>query len=431
MEVVLILDNRKEQSLKNRRTLENDKIQVYSSYCCDNIEMLLSEIEPDLVLLRDGICDDTKNIIKKIREHNHNLRPVIVVMSKSSHLQDKIDALNSGADDFISEPISQNEFSARIQAHLRRHYETETDSVTGLFNQRISFKNLKRIINSDKIWAAMLIGINNFDYYKDVYGDLASDKMKQTFGAIAKSAIDDDFIGMTVDGEFLVITTPYKAETVAKGLVNGFNAAARKFYSESDADNGYITLYGNDRPGRKINLVSVSIGIISNENHKITGLKQALHSLISVKKIAEENPVSSYIYDRPRLAAENSVQIKDYNAKLLIYEPDYALSFLLETGAKMRGLEVKSVQTADELTDDFIPAVIILDAGKVDELKGIEICRNFKKDTRFKNSNIIMTTIVHDKESILSSGADLYLPKPYEIPFIFEWVERLMNKYNS
>lgn len=277
----------------------------------------------------------------------------------------------------------------------------------------------------------MLIGINNFGYYREVYGELASDKMKQTFGAIAKSAINDDFIGMTADGEFLVITTPLKAETLASGLVNGFNSAAKKFYSEADADKGYITLFGDDTPGRKINLVSISIGIISNEYKKITGLKQALHSLISVKKIAEENQVSSYVYDRPKITAGNSVQIRDYNAKLLIFEPDYALSFLLETGAKMRGLDVKTISSEDELTEDFIPSVIILDAGCAGELKGIEICRNFKKDTRFKNSNIIMTTVVHDKESILSSGADLYLPKPYEIPFIFEWVERFMNKYNN
>lgn len=124
------------------------------------------------------------------------------------------------------------------------------------------------MINSDKIWAAMLIGINNFGYYREVYGELASDKMKQTFGAIAKSAINDDFIGMTADGEFLVITTPLKAETLASGLVNGFNSAAKKFYSEADADKGYITLFGDDTPGRKINLVSISIGIISNEYKK-------------------------------------------------------------------------------------------------------------------------------------------------------------------
>lgn len=428
---ILIFDNRKEQSLKNKRILENAGISVLISSDRSNFEIILSEFEPDLVIISDNIAENTEDWIKRIRQHNHNIRPVIIVTSKSSHIQDKIDALNAGADDFISEPVAQEEFLARIHAHLRRHFETETDSVTGLVNQRISFKYLKRIINSDKIWAAMLIGINNFDYYKEIYGELASDKMKQTFGAIAKNAIDDDFIGMTADGEFLVITTPLKAETLAKGLVNGFNLAAKKFYSESDAEKGYITLFGDDTPGMKIDLVSISIGIISNEYRRITGLKQALYSLISVKKIAEENQTSSYVYDRPKIAAGNSVQIKDYNAKILIYEPDYALSFLLETGAKMRGYEVKTITSEEDITKDFIPSVIILDAGNSNDLKGIEICRNFKKDTEFKNSNIIMTTVFHDKESVLSSGADLYLPKPYEIPFIFGWVERFMNKYNS
>ena len=277
----------------------------------------------------------------------------------------------------------------------------------------------------------MLIGINNFDQYKEIYGELAAEKMKQTFGAIAKKALDDDFVGITADGEFLVITTPLKAETIAKGLVNGFNSAAKKFYSTEDAAKGFITLYGDDVPNRKINLVSISIGIISNEYRKIRGLKQALHSLISVKNIAEANKTSSYIYDRPKLVAENSVELKDYNAKLLILEPDYALSFLLETGAKMRGFEVKTINKYEEATDDFIPSVIILDAGSANDVADFEICRKFKKDARFKNSNIIMTSVIHDKDSILDSGADLYLPKPYEISFIFEWVERLMTKYNS
>lgn len=428
---ILIFDNRKEQSLKNKRILENANISVLISSDCSNFEMILTEFEPDLVIISDNFAEETSELIRKVRQHNHNVRPVIIIISKSSHIQDKIDMLNAGADDFISEPVAQDEFLARIQAHLRRHFETETDTVTGLVNQKISFKYLKRVINSNKIWAAMLIGINNFDYYKEIYGKLASDKMKQTFGAIAKNAIDDDFIGMTADGEFLVITTPLKAETLAKCLVNGFNSAAKKFYSEADAEKGYITLFGDDTPGMKINLVSISIGIISNEYRKITGLKQALHSLISVKKIAEENAESSYVYDRPKITAGNSVQIKDYNAKILIYEPDYALSFLLETGAKMRGYEVKTITSEEQITKDFIPAVIILDAGNDNYLKGIEICRNFKKDTEFKNSNIIMTTVVHDKESVLSSGADLYLPKPYEIPFVFGWVERFMNKYNS
>lgn len=428
---VLIIDKRKEQSLKNRRILESADIEVFNVSELEDAVKILPDIEPDMVILSDTASVDTDFSIREIRKNFRNIRPVIIVLSKSSHPSDRINALNSGADDFISEPITQNEFTARIQAHLRRHFETETDETTGLLNQRIAFKYFKRVINSQKTWAAMLIGINNFGYYKEIYGELASDKMKQTFGAIAKSALGEDFIGITVDGEFLAITTPLKAETIAQGLVNGFNTAAKKFYSESDADNGYITLFGDDTPERKINLVSISIGIISNEYRKITGLKQALHSLITVKNIAEETKISSYVYDRPKIAAENSVEIKDYNAKVLIFEPDYALSFLLETGAKMRGFDVMTVNREDEIDEDFIPAVIILDAGLSEELKGLEICRNFKKNARFKNSNIIMTSVVHDKESVLNSGADLYLPKPYEITFLFEWVERLVKKYNS
>ncbi len=430
-EAILIVDNRKEQALKNKRILENAGAEVFAAENIETAILYLTDKEPDLVILSDNLAENLAQTIKQIRNHNVNLRPVVIVLSKSSHLQDKINALNAGADDFLSEPIASGELTARIQAHLRRHFETETDSVTGLVNQRLSFRYLKRTINSTKIWAAMLIGINNFNQYKEIYGELASDKMKQTLGAIAKTALGDDFVGMTADGEFIAITTPLKAETIAQGLVNGFNSAAKKFYSNEDAEKGYITLFGDDTPGRKINLVSISIGIISNENRKITGLKQALHSLITVKNLAEQTKTSSYVYDRPKITAENSVEIQDYNAKLLIFEPDYALSLLLETGAKMRGFEVIAVNREEDLPKDFNPAVIILDAGNANELKGLQICRNFKKDTQFKNSHIIMTSVIHDKESILSSGADLYLPKPYEISFIFEWVERLMNKYNN
>lgn len=432
IQTVLIIDSRKEQPLKNSRILQNAGIETNCAADYKTAQNFLYENEPDLIIISDSIKDEIKDVINELRVYNPNLRPVIVVLSKSAHMQDKIDILNAGADDFISEPVSQGEFCARISAHLRRHAETETDSATGLFNQKISFKYLKRTINSHKIWAAMLIGINNFKYYREIYGKLAADKMKQTFGAIAKSLIGDDFIGITADGEFLVVTTPHKAEAAAVGLVNGFNHASRKFYSENDTKNGYITRFGDDTPGDKISLVSVSIGIISNEYKKITGLKQALHELISVKNIAEQNENSTYVYLRPQLTAEDSVEIKDYNAKLLIYEPDDALSFLLETHAKMRGIDVKTVKSEEEIfSHDFVPAVIVVDAGDTEELNGIKICRKLKNDAIFGKSNIIMTTAIHDKEMILNCGADIYLPKPYEIPYIFDRIEKLMSKYNK
>ena len=38
--------------------------------------------------------------------------------------------------------------------------------------------------------------------------------------------------------------------------------------------------------------------------------------------------------------------------------------------------------------------------------------------------------IIHDKELVLNTGADLYLPKPYEIPNLIKWVNEFIKEFN-
>ena len=51
-------------------------------------------------------------------------------------------------------------------------------------------------------------------------------------------------------------------------------------------------------------------------------------------------------------------------------------------------------------------------------------------DEKYKNTRVIVTSIFHDKETILNSGADLYLPKPYEVPQLIKWVELFIKEFN-
>jgi len=111
----------------------------------------------------------------------------------------------------------------------------------------------------------------------------------------------------------------------------------------------------------------------------------------------------------------------------LIAEPDEALSILLEATARLQGYVVKVVSTYDEIFDyiqEFNPSVIILDAGNSEELQGLEVCRKLKFEYQNLKSNIIFTTTVHDKEMVLNAGADLYLPKPYELSVMFGWIKK-------
>lgn len=73
---------------------------------------------PDIVLLDLGLPDmDGIDIIKKIR--SWSIMPIIVISARSEDA-DKIEALDAGADDYLTKPFSVEELLARIRVTLRR-----------------------------------------------------------------------------------------------------------------------------------------------------------------------------------------------------------------------------------------------------------------------------------------------------------------------
>ncbi|MCD7879367.1 MAG: response regulator [Candidatus Gastranaerophilales bacterium] len=435
VKIVLIIDKRKEQSTKYRKILENSDITVFTASDFAGALNIINKFEPDLILISDSLEFDIKKAISQIRVLTYNMRPAVIALSKSNHIQDKIDILDSGADDFLSEPINQQEFNARILAHLRRNFENCFSEKTLLFNSKISYKMLKRLINSESQWAIMLVDIDNIEFYKEIYGELAADKLMQTYSAIIKSSLEkNDYIGQFTDDNFIVITSWEKAEKIANYLVYAFETVISKFYNEADTKRGFTFLHGDDSAEDKINLVSTSIGVISNKYKKYENIKQIVNSLISTHKLAKYKSGSAYVIERPKIGAENAVEVKKQNNNILIAEPDEALSVLLEAAARLQGYNVKAVYEFDDIIQavyDFNPSVIILDAGSSENLKGLEICRNLKFETQNIKSNIIFTTTIHDKEMVLNAGADLYLPKPYELSVIFGWIKKFNEHYNE
>ncbi|MCE5309009.1 MAG: response regulator [Acidobacteriales bacterium] len=74
--------------------------------------------QPDLVLLDLGLPDrDGLEVIRNVREWS---RVPIVVLSARGQEKDKIQALDEGADDYVSKPFAVGELLARIRATLRR-----------------------------------------------------------------------------------------------------------------------------------------------------------------------------------------------------------------------------------------------------------------------------------------------------------------------
>ena len=425
--VTLIIDKRQELSTKYKKLLTNKENSCLITKDFLSAIKIIQGKEPDLIIISDSIDSDLSDYCKKLRALTYNMRPIIVAISKSAELEDRLAVLENGADDFISEPVNSEEFVMRIKAHLRREVESNVDNKTFLPSRNYSMRALKRTISDSRCWAAMIVSIENFDNYRENYTELASDKLIQTYSAIIQSSLsENDYLGLLSDNEFLIVTDGVKAEKIANFLTFAFDSVASKFYSLQDNKRGFMLMRGDEFAGRRSNFVHTTIGIVTNEFVQYKDSTQLLHALSQIHSMADLPNKSNYLIERPKISAENAIN-NEVNNKIYIIEEDEAMTLLLKTIFDLQGYDVKTIHNFDEI-GDIVPALIILDAGNAETLKGLEICKEIRHNMLFDRTKLVVTSVLHDKELFLNSGADLYIPKPYEVSSLIRWVEEMMDE---
>jgi two-component system KDP operon response regulator KdpE len=104
--------------------------QGYTVYeACGGKEALNMVVadRPDLIILDLGLPDlDGVEVTRQLREWTHI---PIIVLSVREQESDKIDALDAGADDYLTKPFSSGELMARMRAALRRTMQTVSEPV--------------------------------------------------------------------------------------------------------------------------------------------------------------------------------------------------------------------------------------------------------------------------------------------------------------
>jgi two-component system KDP operon response regulator KdpE len=87
----------------------------------------ISSFQPDVIILDLGLPDmDGLEVIKEIRELS---RVPIIILSVRDRQEDKIKALDGGADDYLTKPFEIGELYARLRAVLRRTVKVEEEPV--------------------------------------------------------------------------------------------------------------------------------------------------------------------------------------------------------------------------------------------------------------------------------------------------------------
>lgn len=132
---VLIVED--DKSIRNffRTVLEANNYDVIMANTGTEAYSMITSQCPDVVLLDLGLPDmDGMKILKSVREWSS--MPIIVVSART-HERDKVEALDMGADDYITKPFGTSELLARLRTairHVRAAYLAPEGMQTGTFH---------------------------------------------------------------------------------------------------------------------------------------------------------------------------------------------------------------------------------------------------------------------------------------------------------
>lgn len=134
-------------------TLKAHEYKYLTAQNGENAIMQASSHNPDIVLLDLGLPDiDGIEVIKKIRTWSE--MPIIVISARSED-NDKIEALDAGADDYLTKPFSVEELLARIRVTTRRlsvlHSAMQSDSLFINGNLKIDYAAGCAYINGNEL----------------------------------------------------------------------------------------------------------------------------------------------------------------------------------------------------------------------------------------------------------------------------------------
>lgn len=116
---ILIIDDNQEILFALEKLLREANFNTLTAATLNLAKERLEEQEYDLIIL-DWMLPDGSGVefLAQIRKEFYNT--AVLLLSSKSDIEDKVDALDAGADDYLPKPFSNIELLARIRALLRR-----------------------------------------------------------------------------------------------------------------------------------------------------------------------------------------------------------------------------------------------------------------------------------------------------------------------
>jgi len=163
---------------------------------------------------------------------------------------------------------------------------------------------VERRINQGEKFVVIYCDLDNFKAFNDKYGVDRGDEAIKLTAAVFKKAVKaqgeaSDFVGHEGGDDFLLVTTPQRAQGIADSITKQFDGEARRLYSDEDLKNGYIEAHArHTNEVMRFPIMTISLAGVTNETRDIKSYAQVTNIAAEVKKKAKKISGSVFVLDR-------------------------------------------------------------------------------------------------------------------------------------
>lgn len=228
--------------------------------------------------------------------------PVLFVVTDAPH-EAVIRALEAGADDVLAEPMETRERRLRLVKTVERSdRDVSVHPTTRLPGTVLIARDIAERVYSGERFAVCYADLDHFKEFNDCYGYDQGDRIitmiSRVLRDVVKAHAPTGFIGHIGGDDFIFNVPLERMRVCCEEILEIVDELLPLQYTEPDRSRGYIV--ARDRRGNihEIPLMSLSIGVVTNERRTFTHPAQVSALATEMKSYAKTLSGSVYAVDR-------------------------------------------------------------------------------------------------------------------------------------
>ena len=273
----------------------------------EELETVTRRTPPSLIIIDgDGSGTEGSSLCRSLKGDAFTaIVPIVFVAGK--HPTDLVrEWFEAGADEVITPLFEPAEQRSRLDVLLLRTERNVAVHPSTLLPGTTEIeREIRTRLDDESLFAVCYVDLDHFKEFNDRYSYYDGDRVILIVSRILRDVVKGlcprkGFVGHIGGDDFITVIPLDRVQEICSEIISVFDALVRFQYSEQDQRAGYY--FGKDRRGHlhRVPLMTLSIGIVSNEHRHFGHPAEVSETATEMKMYAKTLPGSVFVVDRRR-----------------------------------------------------------------------------------------------------------------------------------